>query len=190
MSHHRRWPLESYYPLLERWAAAYRLSGRLRRRLDPGDLVQETLVKALAGAAAFRGTTEAEWVRWLQGVLASTLADEVRRARAHKRDVARERSLEDILESPTCRLEELLAASQPSPDQQAELQELLGHLARAVVSLPGDQREAVVLCELRQLPVAEAAARLSRTRKSVACLLYRGRRRLRELLGPLYGRSA
>jgi RNA polymerase sigma-70 factor (ECF subfamily) len=185
MSHPREWPLESYCLLLEHWAGQFRLDRRLRLRFDKSDLVQETLLRAHANETAFQGTTEAEWIGWLKEILTRTLIDEVRKARAGKRDVAREQSLQELLASPSAPLEALQTFREPAPSQRAEQLELRTHLARAVERLPEDQREVVVRRDLKQEPLAAIAGRLNRTSKSVSCLLFRGRRQLRRWLANL-----
>jgi RNA polymerase sigma-70 factor (ECF subfamily) len=110
------------------------------------------------------------------------LVDEVRRARAQKRDVELERSIDDILAASSARMEAYLAADGPSPCEQAERQEQLLRLARAIEQLPGEQRDVLIHRDLLGTPVREISEQLGRTEKSVAGLLLRGRRRLRELL--------
>jgi RNA polymerase sigma-70 factor (ECF subfamily) len=176
------WHLERYRQLLRLQVRRLQLDPRLQRRFDSSDLVQETLLNAHAQLDRFRGQTEAELVRWLQEVLAHTVADQVRNARAQKRDVALEQSLQAVLAESSAQLEAFLASGQPSPGEQAERHELLLRLADALERLPEDQREVVILRDLQGASVGAIAAQLGRTRKSVAGLLLRGRGKLRELL--------
>jgi RNA polymerase sigma-70 factor (ECF subfamily) len=174
--------LERYRPLLRLQIRQMQLDRRLQRRFDSSDLVQETLLRAHANQARFRGQTEAERVKWLQQILAHVVTDEVRKARAQKRDLALEQSLEAVMADSSARLEEYLASNQASPSRQAERQELLLRLAAALDQLPEDQRDVVIQRDLQGAPVSHIAEQLGRTEKSVAGLLLRGRRKLRELL--------
>jgi RNA polymerase sigma-70 factor (ECF subfamily) len=176
------WDLDRYRPLLRLQIRQMELDPRLQRRFDSSDLVQETLLRAHGNLARFRGKTEAELVKWLQEILANVVTDEVRKARAQKRDVALEQSLEDIMAESSARLEEYLASNQVSPSRQAERQELLLRLAAAIDQLPEDQRDVVIQRDLLGASVSQIADQLGRTEKSVAGLLLRGRRKLRELL--------
>jgi len=155
---------------------------RLGRRFDSSDLVQETLLKAHEGLANFKGSTEAELVKWLQEILGNVVADEVRKARAQKRDVALEKSLDDVVAGSSAQLNAFLTAGGPSPSEQMERQEQLLRLTVAIDQLPCDQRDVVIHRDVLGTPVREIAENLERTEKSVAGLLLRGRRRLRELL--------
>jgi RNA polymerase sigma-70 factor (ECF subfamily) len=98
------------------------------------------------------------------------------------RDVAAERSLQAVLAESTTKWERAVADPGASPGEQAERKEQWLRLAEAIDRLPEDQRDVIVLRDLEGLPVAEIAARLGRTEKSVSGLYLRGRRRLRELL--------
>jgi RNA polymerase sigma-70 factor (ECF subfamily) len=176
------WHPERYRPLLHLQIRLLQLNPLFRRRLDSSDLVQEALLKAHAHRDRFRGATEAELVGWLQEILRNVAADKVREATAGKRDLRLEQSFEAAVAESSARLEQFLAAPDPSPGQQAERREQLLRLAAAIDRLPPDQREVVVRRDLGSEPVAGIAAVLGRTEKAVANLLLRGRRKLRELL--------
>jgi RNA polymerase sigma-70 factor (ECF subfamily) len=171
-----------YRALLRVMVAQFRLSPRFGGRFDSSDLVQETLLKAHKKIDQFRGTTEAELLKWLQQILANTLRDELRKAKAQERDVAREQSLEAAVADSSARLEAYLADKQASPAEQAERHERLVRVADAISKLPEDQQTAIVKRDLLGTPVAEIAEEMSRTEKSVAGLLIRGRTTLRRLL--------
>ncbi|MFI5455461.1 MAG: sigma-70 family RNA polymerase sigma factor [Isosphaerales bacterium] len=178
----QKWQLDRYRPLLRLQARKLELDLRLRRRFDSSDLVQETMLKAHEGLEKFGGGTEAELIGWLQEILGNVVADEVWKARALKRDVALERSLDDVVAESSARMNDYLTANGPSPSEQAERREELLRLAVAIDQLPPDQRDVVIQRDLLGSPVREIADLLERTEKSVAGLLLRGRRRLRELL--------
>src|SRR5262249_13049323 len=132
MSPSAKWDLDRYRPLLRLQVRQMQLDPRLRRRFDSSDLVQETLLRAHGNLDGFRGHDEAELVKWLQEILSNVVTDEVRKARARKRDLALEQSLEAVMSESSARLEAYLASSQTSPSQQAERQELLLALAAAI----------------------------------------------------------
>ena len=75
-----------------------------------------------------------------------------------------------------------LAHEQPSPSEQPVRQEQILELAAALAGLPEDQRTAVELHHLEGHSLAEVGARLQRSKEAVAGLLFRGLKRLRELL--------
>src|SRR4051794_14885927 len=105
----------SYLHLLAR----LQLGGRAGARLDPSDVVQQTLLEAHRAAGDFRGGTDAERAAWLRQILAHNLADAVRGLAREKRDVSRERSLDDT----TAELGGWLAADQSSPSRRADRHE-------------------------------------------------------------------
>jgi RNA polymerase sigma-70 factor, ECF subfamily len=174
-------PLEGYRDYL-RLLARLPLGARLQAKLDASDVVQQTILQAHASRAQFRGRTEAEWLAWLRAILANALAAAARRFDTGARQLGRERSLEADMDLSSSRLEGLLAADQTSPSERAVRSEELLQLAAALGRLPEDQRRVVELHHLKGLPVAEVAEQMGRTRPAVVGLLFRGLKKLRELL--------
>jgi RNA polymerase sigma-70 factor (ECF subfamily) len=163
-----------------RLLARLQLDARLQAKLDPSDLVQQTLLKAHQGWEHFRGTTAGEQAAWLRQILANTLANAVRDFGRAKRDVALERSLESALADSSARLEAWLAADQSSPSEQVERNEQMLQLAEALAGLPEIQREVLLLRHCQGWGLAEISAHLGRSRAAVASLLRRGLQQLRE----------
>src|SRR5947209_5575652 len=128
-------PLESYRDYL-RLLARLHLDPRLRGKLDPSDIVQETLLKAHQAKGQFRGTTDAELAAWLRQILARVLAHALRDLGRARRDVGRERSMEAALEQSSVRLEAWLASEASSPGERAERNEQIARLATALEALP------------------------------------------------------
>jgi RNA polymerase sigma-70 factor (ECF subfamily) len=158
------------------------ISPQHRVRLDPSDVVQQTLLDAHQKQGQFRGSTEGERLAWLKQILANNLADAVRGLVRAKRDISRERPLDQQIGDSFSRADGWLAAVQPSPSQQAVLAEELLRMADALGRLPEAQREAIMLHHLQGLPLAEVAEQLGRTPAAVAGLLHRGLKGLRVLM--------
>lgn len=152
---------------------------RLQGKVGASDIVQQTLVQALAAKSQFRGAGDAELAAWLRQILARQLANAARDLGRRKRDVARERSLEAALDQSASRLEVFLAAADSSPSQKAQRNEQFLRLAEALAQLPEAQREAIVLHHLEQKSLAEIGGQMDRTAAAVAGLIKRGLRALR-----------
>jgi RNA polymerase sigma-70 factor (ECF subfamily) len=158
------------------------LAPQLRSKLDPSDLVQQTLLQAYQALDQFRGHSEAEWAAWLRQILARNLAQALRDFGRAKRDLAREQSLQAALDASSARLEAWLAADQSSPSQRAERAEQALRLAEALEQLPDAQREALVMQHWQGLSLAEIGVSLGRSPEAVTGLIKRGLKQLRHVM--------
>ncbi len=158
------------------------VDSRLQAKVDLSGVVQQTLLDAHLAWERIRELDENAKAAWLRLALANNLIDEVRKLTAAARDVGREQSLRDALGESSARLEAVLASDQHSPEQCVLRNERLLELAGALARLPGDQRAAVELHHLKDWPLADVAQHLNRSKGAVAQLVFRGLKRLRELL--------
>ncbi len=156
----------------------------LRAKVDPSDIVQQTLLDAHRGLANFRGQTEAEWLAWLRRILNHNAADFVRHyAATAKRDVGHEVRLNAGGAESTNGGAPEPAAAEGTPSQLLISRELELQLADAIARLPEDHQQVVVLRNLARLPFDEVATRMGRSRPAVQMLWMRAIRELREALG-------
>jgi len=175
--------LEDVRAWLRRHAAVL-LDGRLRGKVDPSDIVQDTLLKAHQHREQLRGQTEAQRRAWLRQILANTLADLVRRfLQGRKRNLGLEQSLDEAVRLSSAQLGAWLVDPAAAPEAEAEGQERLLWLAEGLAELPADQQQAVRLKHLHGLSVAETAREMGKTSAAVAGLLRRGLETLRQRPG-------
>ena len=120
--------LEQYRDYL-RLLARYQLGRRLRGKIDPSDIVQQTLLEAHRARDQYRGDSDPEKAAWLRKILARNLVDEARRYARGKRDVTLECSLQASLDQSSFRLEAWLAEEQLSPSRQLARNDQLLRLA-------------------------------------------------------------
>lgn len=154
------------------------LDSDLRPKGGASDLVQDTFVGAHRDFAEFHGSTEPELLAWLTKILTNRISNNVRHYRyTHKRDVAREVSLEAGFDP-----QGLAPNQEIGPDQAAIAQDEAGRLKRAIASLPEPLREVLVLRTWERRSFAEVAARLNGTPESVRKLWGRAVRQLQEEL--------
>jgi RNA polymerase sigma-70 factor, ECF subfamily len=172
-------PLERFRAYL-RLLARVRFPALLQAKIDPSDLVQQTLLNAHRAADQFQGHTIAEQTAWLRRIFANTLANAVRDYTRDMRDVGLERSLQATLDQSSARIEAWLASDHTPPVEMAERNEQLLSLADHLSELPEVQREVLLLRYCEGWSLASIAAHLGRTRSSVASLLRRGLADLKE----------
>jgi RNA polymerase sigma-70 factor (ECF subfamily) len=164
--------------------ARLQIGRRLQGKIDPADVVQETFLEAHRDFIQFRGTTEKEVVGWLRQILASNLADVVRRYYGtQRRDPRLERELADQFDQSSRVLDQGLVSPQSSPSEQAVRREQAVLLADALQRLPADYREVIILCHLQGMRFPETARHMGRSLDSVKKLWARALARLRRTLG-------
>src|SRR5438045_8153147 len=103
--------LESYRDYLC-LLARLQLDPRLRAKVDPSDVVQQTLLQAHQAWGQFPGGSDLELGQWLRQILSRNLSHIGRDLRRARRDLDRECSLEAGLEESGSRLGPWVAAEQ------------------------------------------------------------------------------
>src|SRR5919201_1532912 len=137
----------NYLHLLARTQIDLHVQGRV----DPSDLVQETLLEAYRDFGQFRGGTEAELLAWLRRVLVHSLARVAEKhLGARKRDIRRQVSLHRLaeLERSSERVDAALVSQAPSASRRAQRREQAAILADTLARLKPDHREVIVLRNL------------------------------------------
>ena len=169
---------------LERWATR-RLSRSTPDDARPSDISQATSELVLRAFPTFKGSTAGEWFGWLKKVFNSHLRASLRAERTLKRAPPGGLMSLDSEEA------EKVVSGNTSPSQATADREEWHTLFACLFKLPEDQREAIQLRYLKDLPVAEVARRMNRTPASVNGLLYRGWEQFvewaRAALGPSPG---
>ncbi|NLS95381.1 MAG: sigma-70 family RNA polymerase sigma factor [Planctomycetaceae bacterium] len=182
-------PLLQLYGNYLRLLASAQLNAKLRARVSPSDVVQETFLEAHRDFAQFRGESEREFLAWLRKILANNLARLVERhIMTEKRAVHREVSLERMgaaIEQSTANLGAVLADEATSPSASASRREYTVILADQLAQMRPEYREVIVLRHLEGLPFKEIAERTHRTSGAARMLWLRAVNQLRQQLDAL-----
>ena len=173
-----------YEPRLVRMVEL-RLDARLRRRLDPGDVVQEALLEAVRRFPEWCGQTALPLHVWLRLITGQALtAAQRRHLGASMRDAGHEVQLPSSREGIR---PDALAASITSPSQAAQREEMRARVLAALEALDALDREVVALRHFEGLTNEETAAELSITPEAASKRFVRALLRLRPALGDLTG---
>jgi len=165
-----------------RLLAASCLHREMRGKADPSDVVQETLLKVHENFHQFRGTTELEWMAWLRRILVRNLADFQKGFHRHRRNVARERSLESDVDRSSAMLRNMIPAAGPSPSQEAQRRESAALVADALAELEPEDSEVVILRSLHELDWNAIGAKTGRSPDAARMLWARAMQRVGGLL--------
>ena len=175
--------LQQWRPYL-RVLAQRQLDSCLAMRVDPSDVIQQTCVDAMHGAANFRGNGEDQLRAWLRRMLERNVADLVRRhVVAQKRTVRREQPLAVPSSSSDGGGGHVPVAEQSSPSGRMMRNEAAERLAAQIAALPADQRAAIRCRYLEGQSLNAMALHFQRSETAVAGLLKRALQTLRQQLG-------
>lgn len=163
---------------------AVRMDARLAARVDPSDVVQETLTEAARRMPDYIRQRPLPFYPWLRRLARDHLAELQRRhVQAHRRSVEREEPA-PLPDHSALELADRLFARHSNPSARLQRRERRERVHAALAALSERDREVLVLRHLEQLETAEIAAVLGVSENVVYTRHLRALRRLRELLGP------
>ena len=161
------------------------LSDGLRRKVDPEDVLQDTVAEAIR---SFDSVDLSQWdpFSWLCQIGQRKIIDAHRRFfGAKKRDASREVSINTPGPGGTSRqgIINLLVASMTTASQAYSRNQREFRLLEAIKDLPEHQQEALRLRYVENLPSKEIAKRLGKNDGAVRVMLTRSLKKLQDLLG-------
>jgi RNA polymerase sigma-70 factor (ECF subfamily) len=163
---------------------ALRLDPRLAARIDPSDVVQESLADADRRLPEFLDERPLPFYLWLRELTLQRLVDVHRlHIRTQKRSVRREEARVPHLSDASVReLADRLVDPRGGPRSRLERKQDIQRLHQALEELPERDREILVLRHLEQLSVKDIAALLGVTAGAVKVRHVRALQRLRRCL--------
>lgn len=160
--------MSRYVPRLERWASG-RLPNYARSLLDTGDLVQETLLKAIEGLGSIEVRGPGVFQAYVRQAVLNRIRDQVRWSR-------RRPGPEGVPED--------LADATPSPLESAIGSDVLRRYEAALARLTDDERQILHLRIELDFDYEEIAAVMNRSSRDAARMaVQRALRKLAELMG-------
>lgn len=169
--------------------AAPQVNGRLARRVDASDIVQDTMLAAHRDFENFRGGSEAELVAWLRQILTHAVSHAVERhVRAKKRDIRREvpmNSGSTGTNSSSVGLGELIPDRGVTPSEEFGQRELSRHLTEQLAKLKPDYRQVIIYRNLQGLTFEEIAEKMDRKAGALRMLWLRAIAKFKETCEPL-----
>jgi RNA polymerase sigma-70 factor (ECF subfamily) len=162
-----------------RQMVALRMDRRLSARVDPSDVVQETLAEAAQNLSDYLRKQPLPFYPWLRRIAWDHLVELHRRhVGARRRSVTREESL-PLSDESALELAGRLFARGSSPSERLLRSELRSRVQAALARLSVTDREVLVLRHLEQLSTRETAAVLGVSEGAVKVRHLRALQRLR-----------
>ena len=136
---------------------AVRLDRRLASRVDPSDIVQDTLTQASQLLPAFHQREDVAFYPWLRSIALNTLTDHFRRhVVAQRRSVLRE-DVPELTDASVSHLVNRLATSASSPSKLVNARETQRRVRAALELLTEQEREILILKYLEEMKTREIA---------------------------------
>ena len=158
------------------------LGSRLKQKVEPDDILQETTIDAVRRSAEF-DQLQRDSFGWLCQIAEHRLIDAHRRFfQSQKRAGDREVSIDAERDDAGGRFADLLAASMTTPSQAFSRNQKEFQLQIALQELPEETREVLRLRYVDGLQTKEIAERLGKTDGAIRVLLTRSVQRLQEKL--------
>ena len=163
---------------------AVRMDTRLAARVDPSDVVQETLAEAAQKLPGYLRDRSIPFYPWLRELAWQHMVGLHRRhVRAQRRSVSREEpQWTGLSDESAMNLAGLLADGGTSPSRHLVREEIRDRVRSALEELSAGDREILVMRHLEQLQVAEIASILGISEGAVMMRRLRAFERLRRLL--------
>ncbi len=169
--------LQDYCTLM----AEQRLDRKLRAKINPSDVVQESLAKACNAIHEFRGSSQGEFQAWLGTIIQNQIHTARRQFHQQKRDVTREQTIAAQAESRAEFLQP--QADTLTPSSKAIAEEELSNLRSKLDQLPENYRQVIEYRSLQRMSFDEVAERMGKTYEATTKLWYRAILKLRETIG-------
>jgi RNA polymerase sigma-70 factor (ECF subfamily) len=157
---------------------------RLAVRVDPSDVVQDTLIEAARRLSDFLRQEAIPFYPWLRNLAAERLIQLQRfHIRAKRRSVNREeRGPSHLSDASAAKLASYILSGHHDPLSRLHKAEMLQRVRAALDELPERDREVLIFRYLEQLSIAETAAVLNVNNAVVKMRHLRALERLRALL--------
>jgi RNA polymerase sigma-70 factor (ECF subfamily) len=152
---------------------AVRLDQRVSPRLDPSDVVQETMLKAVAKMPEYLKDRPIEFYPWLRQLAWDQMVDSFRKhVVAQRRSVDREIDMDrDLIpalpDQSTAMLAEILVAKQSSPSRRLQLNHIQDRVSEALRAINPAYREVLVMRYLEELSLGEIAQCLGASESAI-----------------------
>lgn len=161
----------------------FRLDQRLRRRVDPSDVLQEAYIEIARRLQDFLKTKDVTFYIWARQITLQTLIDVQRRHFGQKRSPQHEAKLDRIVTDQTSdSIVEILSAQLTSPSGAAIRREEIQQLRDAMASMDETDREVLALRHFEHLGNHEVAEALGLSATAASNRYIRAMTRLGEIM--------
>lgn len=164
------------------------LKGKIRGKVGPSDIVQETFIEAQRAFERFEGKSQEELQRWLYRILEHRIGNTFKRfLKANRRDITREVDWSGLF--LTLAEHDLPGNDPKTPGTLLSLQEDAGQLELASAKLPPDHQQVIHLRVDERLSFEEIGSRMQRSTDAARKLFARAVLKLQALVNDDHDRQ-
>ncbi|MEE9296949.1 MAG: RNA polymerase sigma factor [Phycisphaerae bacterium] len=155
----------------------------MRRVVSADDVLQDIWITVICGASDITSTGSEEFDPWLTRIAQRRIADAIRRAGAMKRGGSDVIVHERWQSTSFVDLFARVSSPQDTPSKEVSTREAVDAVQIALAALPENYRTAITLRYVEGRSHDQIAKAMRKSRSAVNSLLFRGMRKLKELLG-------
>lgn len=164
------------------------LKGKIRGKVGPSDLVQETFIEAQRSFERFEGKSDEELQRWLYRILEHRIGNTFKRfLKTNRRDITREVDWSGLF--LTLAEHDLPGNDPKTPGSLLSLKEDAGQFEIARAHLPSDQRQVIQLRVDERLSFEQIGLQMHRSTDAARKLFARAVLKLQTLLNQHHDRQ-
>ena len=146
---------------------------------DAEDIMQETFVKAFKNLHTFKFHISPSFSSWLNTICLNCTIDHLRSQRSKRRNA----------HIPLYELSQELHSRNPSPEDTVQKEQAVRRIRQALAVLPARQRLIFEMRYHQHMDIKDIAESLRCSQSNVKTHIFRALRKLRKIMGPIWGKS-
>lgn len=174
--------LLSHYDGLRQYIAR-RISPELQGLVRADDVLHQTFIRVAQAIHTFEMRNRSSFRSWTRTIAANLVRDAEKRRRRERRAAPPPNRKSPGDPSSWAAAVDKIAGDSTSPSRRVQRRESIRRMQAALAALPPDQREVLERYYLQGQSLDQVAEAMQRTRDAIRGVCYRGRKKMRAIMG-------